>query len=91
MNQKMNEWINFRNGGFPRPQGLYDPQFEKDACGVGFICHLQGEKSHKIIGKGLEILTNLAHRGACGCDESTGDGAGILLQMPYLIFKTLNK
>ena len=66
----------------PGPQGLYLPQYEHDACGVGAICHLKGEKSHYIIEKALEILVNLTHRGACGCDPLTGDGAGILLQMP---------
>ncbi len=63
-------------------QGLYDPQFEHDACGVGMICNIQGEKSHDIVQKGVEILINLDHRGACGCDADTGDGAGILIQVP---------
>ncbi|MCX7014071.1 MAG: glutamate synthase large subunit, partial [Candidatus Sumerlaeota bacterium] len=67
----------------PTRQGLYDPQFEHDACGVGLVCSLRGEKSHSIVRKALEILVNLTHRGACGCDESTGDGAGILMQMPH--------
>ena len=66
-----------------RPQGLYDPRFEHDACGVGMVCHLKGRKSHRVIRDGLEILVNLTHRGACGCDETTGDGAGILMQMPH--------
>ena len=66
-----------------RPQGLYDPRFEHDACGVGMVCHLKGRKSHRVISDGLEILVNLTHRGACGCDETTGDGAGILMQMPH--------
>jgi glutamate synthase domain-containing protein 1 len=58
------------------PRGLYDPRFEHDACGVvGMVCHLKGEKSHRIIADGLRILVNLTHRGACGCDETTGDGA----------------
>ncbi len=69
--------------GPPPAQGLYDPQYEHDACGVGFICNLRGEKSHYIISHALEILVNLTHRGACGCDETTGDGAGLLLQMPH--------
>jgi glutamate synthase domain-containing protein 2/glutamate synthase domain-containing protein 1/glutamate synthase domain-containing protein 3 len=64
-------------------RGLYDPRFEHDACGVGMVCHLKGEKSHRIIADGLKILVNLTHRGACGCDETTGDGAGILMQMPH--------
>ena len=67
----------------PAKQGLYDPRFEHDACGVGFIAHLKGLKSHAIVEQGLEILQNLDHRGACGCEENTGDGAGILIQMPH--------
>ena len=67
----------------PRKQGLYDPRFEHDACGVGFIAHIKGQKSHAIVAQGLQILQNLDHRGACGCEENTGDGAGILLQMPH--------
>ena len=61
---------------------LYEPAFEHDSCGVGLVCHLRGEASHDVVHKALEILVNLSHRGACGCDEKTGDGAGILLQMP---------
>ncbi|MFM1548119.1 MAG: glutamate synthase large subunit [Lentisphaeria bacterium] len=68
---------------FPPPQGMYSPANEHDACGVGFICNLKGEKSHGIIEKALEILVNLTHRGACGCDAKTGDGAGILIQLPH--------
>jgi glutamate synthase (NADPH) large chain len=66
----------------PFAEGLYDPAFERDACGVGFIAQMKGEKSHSIVSDGLQILQNLQHRGACGCDQNTGDGAGILLQMP---------
>ncbi len=66
----------------PERQGLYDPQFEHDACGVGMVCNLKGVKSHDVVHKALQILVNLSHRGACGCDETTGDGAGILFQMP---------
>ncbi|NKB23958.1 MAG: glutamate synthase large subunit [Kiritimatiellae bacterium] len=73
--------------GPPQAQGLYDPAFEHDACGAGFICHLKGEKSHEIIQNALKILVNLTHRGACGCDEKTGDGAGILIQIPHLFLK----
>jgi len=61
---------------FPRPQGLYDPANEHDACGIGFVVNIKGEASHDIVLKGLQILVNLAHRGACGCDAETGDGAG---------------
>jgi glutamate synthase domain-containing protein 2/glutamate synthase domain-containing protein 1/glutamate synthase domain-containing protein 3 len=74
------------NGGLPAPQGLYDPANEHDACGVGFVVNLRGEKSHSIVRSGLEILVNLTHRGACGCDPLTGDGAGILTQMPHEFF-----
>ncbi len=62
---------------------LYDPLDERDACGVGFVCNLYTGPTHDIVSKGLEILLNLEHRGACGCDDRTGDGAGILLQMPH--------
>jgi glutamate synthase domain-containing protein 1 len=67
--------------GIPR-QGLYDPAHEHDACGVGFVANIAGEKSHGMIHKGIEVLVNLEHRGACGCDPETGDGAGILIQLP---------
>jgi glutamate synthase domain-containing protein 1 len=59
----------------PKKQGLYDPQLEKDSCGVGFVAHMKGVKSHQIVEDGITILKNLAHRGACGCDPRTGDGA----------------
>jgi len=72
---------------FPAPQGLYHPENEHDACGVGFICNLHGKKSHDIIHHALEILVRLTHRGACGCDPLTGDGAGILLQIPHAFYK----
>ena len=64
-------------------QGLYDPFTEHSACGVGFITSLKGIKSHDIVHKALEILVNLEHRGACGCDANTGDGAGVLIQIPH--------
>ena len=67
-------------------QGLYDPAFEHDACGVGFIADLNGNKTHEIVSKGLEILVNLEHRGASGAEKNTGDGAGILVQMPHAFF-----
>jgi glutamate synthase (NADPH) large chain len=72
---------------FPKKQGLYDPAFEKDSCGVGFVMNMKGEKSHEIITQGLEILKKLEHRGACGSDSATGDGAGILIQIPHLFFQ----
>jgi glutamate synthase (NADPH/NADH) large chain len=62
--------------------GLYDPFFERDACGVGFVVDIKGRRSHNIVSQALTILRNLMHRGACGCEENTGDGAGILIQMP---------
>jgi glutamate synthase domain-containing protein 2/glutamate synthase domain-containing protein 1/glutamate synthase domain-containing protein 3 len=65
---------------------LYDPRNEHDACGMGFVVNLRGEKSHAIVEKGLEILVNLAHRGACGCDPETGDGAGVLIEVPHDFF-----
>src|SRR5581483_759274 len=64
-------------------QGLYDPAYEHDPCGVGFVVDLKGRKSHDIVRKAIQILENLEHRGACGCEANTGDGAGILLQMPH--------
>jgi len=70
----------------PSPQGLYDPAQEHDACGIGFVASVRGEKSHDIILKGVQVLLNLAHRGACGCDAETGDGAGILIQIPHKFY-----
>ncbi|HUK20191.1 MAG TPA: glutamate synthase large subunit [Gemmatimonadales bacterium] len=64
------------------PEGLYSPSDEHDACGVGFVVHTKGKKSHDIVVKALQVLINLEHRGACGCEANTGDGAGILLQIP---------
>jgi len=66
----------------PPAQGLYDPRTESDACGVGFVVHQKGQRSHDIVAKALRVLINLEHRGACGCEANTGDGAGILIQMP---------
>ncbi len=67
----------------PPKQGLYDPSFEHDACGVGFIVHMNGKKSHELVEQALTILNNLEHRGACGAETNTGDGAGILMQIPH--------
>ena len=72
----------------PKQQGLYRQEFEHENCGIGFVAHLKGKKSHSIIRQGLEILTNMTHRGAEGADSKTGDGAGVLIQVPrdfYLI------
>ena len=66
----------------PPGQGLYDPRTEHDACGVGFVVHIKGRRSHDIVRKALQVLINLEHRGACGCEANTGDGAGILIQTP---------
>jgi glutamate synthase domain-containing protein 2/glutamate synthase domain-containing protein 1/glutamate synthase domain-containing protein 3 len=81
----MSEEFAFR--GLPEAQGLYDPRNEHDACGIGFVANISGEKSHDIILKGIEILINLTHRGACGCDPQTGDGAGVLIQIPHAFFE----
>jgi glutamate synthase (NADPH/NADH) large chain len=67
---------------FPPAQGMYDPELERDSCGVGFVCHIRNEKSHRIVAQGLELLERLHHRGAVGADPKAGDGAGILVQMP---------
>jgi glutamate synthase (ferredoxin) len=69
--------------GYPRRQGLYDPQHEHDACGFGFVADIKGRPSHDIVAKALEVLVNLEHRGAVGAEKNTGDGAGILLQLPH--------
>ena len=76
-----------RHSGIPPAQGLYRPEHEHDACGMGLVASIRGEKSHDIIRKGIEVLINLTHRGACGCDPETGDGAGILVQIPHAFFK----
>ncbi|MFA6970867.1 MAG: glutamate synthase large subunit [Gallionella sp.] len=68
-------------------QGLYDPRQERDACGVGFVAHIKGKKSHDMVSQGLQILENLTHRGATGADPLAGDGAGILLQIPDAFFR----
>src|SRR6476646_4702302 len=73
--------------GTPEPQGLYHPQFEHEACGVGFVVNIKGRKSHSIIQQALQGLLNLDHRGACGCEANTGDGAGILIQPPHEFLK----
>ncbi len=70
----------------PPRQGLYDPDFERDACGLGFVASLRRQPSHDVVEQGIEILRNLTHRGAAGCDPCTGDGAGILLQIPHALY-----
>jgi glutamate synthase (ferredoxin) len=74
-------------GGYPPRQGLYDPSREHDACGVGFVVHVKGKRSNEIVRQGLTVLLNLNHRGACGCENNTGDGAGILIQLPHRFFQ----
>ncbi|HYH02003.1 MAG TPA: hypothetical protein VEC37_02800, partial [Bacillota bacterium] len=74
-------------GQQPQKQGLYDPQFEHDACGIGFVVNINGVKSHDIVRQGLQVLLNLDHRGARGAEQNTGDGAGILVQIPHSYLK----
>ena len=71
----------------PSAHGLYDPRHEHDACGVGLVVHAKGHRSHAIVRHALQVLINLEHRGACGCEANTGDGAGILIQMPDRFFR----
>jgi glutamate synthase (NADPH) large chain len=73
--------------GIPERQGLYDPRFEHESCGVGFVVDIKGRKSHVILKQAIEVLNNLHHRGACGCEADTGDGAGVMIQMPYRFFQ----
>ena len=72
--------------GLPPKQGLYDPRFEHDACGIGFVTHVEGRRSHTVVEMALEALANHSHRGAVADDRKTGDGAGILTQLPYEFF-----
>ena len=80
-----------RNAGYPKKQGLYDPQFEHDNCGTGFLAHMKGKKSHQIIEDALHVLRNLEHRGGQGDEVNTGDGAGILLQIPHRFFASISE
>ncbi len=79
-------WPSSSAHGLPPPQGLYDPAHEHDACGMGFVASIRGHKSHDIIRQGIQVLISLTHRGACGCDPETGDGAGVLIQIPHKFF-----
>src|SRR5207244_8750724 len=72
--------------GLPKKQELYDPRHEHDACGTGFVVDIKGRKSHDIVQKAIQVLLNLGHRGASGSEKNTGDGAGILLQIPHVFF-----
>ena len=76
---------------YPKPQGLYDPFNEKDACGMGFVVDMRGGRSHQIVQNALTILKNLTHRGASGAEANSGDGAGISLQLPHKFFKKVTK
>lgn len=67
----------------PQAQGLYDPHNEKDGCGVGLVAHIDGRKSHEVVENALQVLEHMAHRGAEGADNKTGDGAGIMVQIPH--------
>jgi glutamate synthase domain-containing protein 2/glutamate synthase domain-containing protein 1/glutamate synthase domain-containing protein 3 len=83
----MKDQMNMNEQGLrPAAQGLYDPQHEHDACGVGFVVDIKGRKSHAIVEQALQVLVNLSHRGASGADPETGDGAGILIQIPHEFF-----
>lgn len=75
-----------KHNGLPDKQGLYDPYYEHDSCGVGFVCHIKGIVSHDCIRNGLKVLDRLSHRGATGADPKTGDGAGVLIQVPHEFF-----
>src|SRR5512142_3272877 len=74
-------------GSVPSGQGLYDPKLEHDACGIGFVVDIKGKKSNEIVRKALTVLKNLIHRGAVGAETNTGDGAGILMQMPHAFMR----
>ena len=71
--------------------GLYDPTLEKDACGVGFIVSIEREVSNKVLLDAKTMLIRMAHRGACGCDNNTGDGAGVLTSIPHEFFASILK
>lgn len=75
--------------GLPSAQGLYSPDHEHDSCGVGFLCHLKGKRSHDLIEGALQMCINMDHRGGCGCDPQTGDGAGIFFQLPHKFFQAI--
>jgi glutamate synthase domain-containing protein 2/glutamate synthase domain-containing protein 1/glutamate synthase domain-containing protein 3 len=76
--------------GFPRPYGVYRPEYEHDACGVGFIANIEGKMDHEMVTQAIRILVNLEHRGAIGGDKATGDGAGLLFQMPDRFFRIVS-
>mgnify|MGYP000887753085 FL=1 len=84
---KLLEGMRVMEPGVPERQGLYDPANEHDACGVGFVAHVKGQKNHGIVEQGLLILKNIDHRGAVGADPLQGDGAGILIQIPDQFYR----
>ena len=71
----------------PETQGLYDSKFEHDSCGVNFVCHIKGERSHRIVELGVGALCQMQHRGALGAETNSGDGAGILIQIPDRLYR----
>lgn len=75
----------------PTRVGLYDPQQERDACGVGFVAKMTREPTHGLVRDALEMLNRMDHRGACGCDPNTGDGAGILLALPNVFLNNVRR
>jgi len=75
--------------GLPPKQGLYEPGQEHDACGIGLVVNIRGERSHDIISQAITVLINLSHRGGAGSEDNSGDGAGILLQIPDRMFRTI--
>eukprot|EP00884_Botryococcus_braunii_P011130 jgi/Botrbrau1/20017/Bobra.200_1s0023.1 len=83
--------VNMAHADLPPPRGLYDPGLEKDSCGVGFIAELDGVPKREVVALGLEMLDRLKHRGACGCEENTGDGAGISTNIPHKFFQRVAK
>jgi glutamate synthase (NADPH/NADH) large chain len=85
--KKMERLRNMKRMGLPPKQGLYDPRFEHDACGIGFVANIKGKKSNEIVKQALTVLLNLDHRGGQGCETNTGDGAGILIQLPHAFLK----
>ena len=80
---EFNTWAD----AIPQPQGLYNPENEKDACGVGFVCHIKGEPRHEIVADAKGLLCNMTHRGAVGADTRDGDGAGVMVSIPHEFFK----
>jgi glutamate synthase domain-containing protein 2/glutamate synthase domain-containing protein 1/glutamate synthase domain-containing protein 3 len=85
--KKIASSLPLERSGYPAKQGMYDPQMEHDSCGVGFVCHVKGKASHKLVEQAIQLLKNLDHRGAVGCDPCSGDGAGILVSIPHKFFR----